>query len=75
MNRKTERGLRRGWAPVRKARHSSSGLANAGMPKVHYATRFGWHPFPEVLPAPELTHGQTVRTRTANLGLALPSMP
>jgi hypothetical protein len=31
INRKTERGFRRGWTPVRKARHSSSGLSNAVM--------------------------------------------
>jgi hypothetical protein len=37
MNRKTEPGFRRGWTPVRKARHSSSGLANADMAMSHYA--------------------------------------
>jgi hypothetical protein len=38
MNRKMEPGSRRGWVPVRKARHSSSGLAYAGMRMLHYAS-------------------------------------
>jgi len=39
MSRKKERGFSRGWTPVRKARHSSSGLANAVMATTDYASQ------------------------------------